>query len=159
MVREEVVLRRELAAADGARHEPGLARALAGLAALLTALGRDAEAARVRAEAASRAAGSERGPAGSLRPSGAWCKCAGSGQLDTMTAMHARGDELAGCRELAGEPQIGYPTVADILSLPVIRAGRPTWWPAPPARVAASAGCMSPRWPTSRTCCRAASWC
>ncbi len=53
MAWEEVVLRRELAAADAARHEPGLARALAGLAALLTALGRDDEAARIREEAAS----------------------------------------------------------------------------------------------------------
>jgi purine catabolism regulator len=42
-----------------------------------------------------------------------------------MTAIHARRDELAGSRELTGEPQIGYPTVADILSLPVMRAGRP----------------------------------
>jgi purine catabolism regulator len=42
-----------------------------------------------------------------------------------MTAIHARRDELAGRRSLAGEPQIGYPTVADILSLPVMRAGRP----------------------------------
>lgn len=42
-----------------------------------------------------------------------------------MTAMHARRDELASRRDLSGEPQIGYPTVADILSLPVMRAGRP----------------------------------
>jgi hypothetical protein len=53
MVWEEVVLRRELAAADAGRQEPGLVRALAGLAALLTALGRDGEAAAIREEAAS----------------------------------------------------------------------------------------------------------
>jgi hypothetical protein len=53
VVWDEVVLRRELAAADTGRHGPGLARALADLAALLTALGRDAEAGQVRDEAAS----------------------------------------------------------------------------------------------------------
>ncbi|HEU5420595.1 MAG TPA: hypothetical protein VFV41_23105 [Streptosporangiaceae bacterium] len=50
---EEVQLRRELAAADRSRHGHGLARALSGLAALLTDLGRDADAAQVREEAAS----------------------------------------------------------------------------------------------------------
>jgi len=52
VVWDEVGLRRGLAAADLARHGQGLARALAGLAALLDALGRDGEAAQIRDEAA-----------------------------------------------------------------------------------------------------------
>ncbi|HEU5420594.1 MAG TPA: PucR family transcriptional regulator [Streptosporangiaceae bacterium] len=42
-----------------------------------------------------------------------------------MTAIPAEHDEIAAGRGLLEEPGIGYPTVADILSLPVIRAGGP----------------------------------